>query len=204
MTEKYSFKNKAINYTRGLIAAGMIAASGCATPNCIKERRYLGLQGKLDNSTFTQVSANDKETMVRAGIKVDFNNVKELMGNTASATTAFGYGFIRPIYREFWVSSKPEKLEYSGLAPFTRLGYTFGRKAESAGELTRYLLFVLPFLNKSNGNETAPEGKIQPVQSASRTYEQPKEKPTEQTYVPPVNPPVNPSESDGDGRTTGY
>ena len=154
MTKNYksgSYKK----YLAGVLAAGMLA-SGCATPNCIKERRYLALEGKLDNSTYTQVSANDRDTMVRAGITVNFNNAKDLVDGAASAFTALGYGFIRPLYGEFWRPSKPEKFEYSGLTPLLPSGYQAGRKSETLGEWLRYAAIVFGVCNKNGGDKSAP------------------------------------------------
>jgi len=128
-----------------ILAASMLA-SGCATPTCIKQRRALGRAEALNNRPYTEVTASDRGVEVRAGIEVKFNNLEELRKGAASALTAFGYGIIRPFYREFWKSTDESKLEYSGLTPFTGDGYIRGRGAETAGEWTRYAAIIAGIL----------------------------------------------------------
>lgn len=199
MAEKYSIRSRIKNYTRGLLAAGLLAANtlplvGCATPNSIKERRYLGLEGKLNNATCTQVSVNDREAMVKAGIEVDFNNYKELIEGTASAATAFGYGMVSPLFKEFWTPSKPEKLEYNALTMVTSEGYQSGRKAETAGKWAFFVgLFTGLFANKGHGKHApAPNAETQ-LPAAQETYQTaPRAEQNEQEDATPISPPPLP------------
>ena len=58
--------------------------------------------GKLNSQVYTDVSANHNGYEAKAGIKVNFNDTKDLVNESANAFTAFGYGFARPLFREFW------------------------------------------------------------------------------------------------------
>ncbi len=220
---KYSLRNvvKAIvNTGLAAIVAGSVLAgsfSGCATPNCIKERRYLGAQGKLNNSTYTQVSVDDRNSMVKAGISLDFNNLKELKEEAASAVTALGYGVIRPVFREFWSSNKPDQYEFNGLAPFTASGYRDGRKAETIGELLRYIAIIYGASQALDGGSSGSEstssgpitttttttttGRTRPTLPITSTTTIP---PTTTTTQPPANPPTGPQGGDIGGGNVGY
>jgi hypothetical protein len=155
--------------TRGKAKAGLCAllatlvtGAGCATPLCIKERRMLAQQGKLDNEVYTDVSAADRDYAVNVGIRVNFDSFKDLREGAASAGTAFGYGIVRPLYSEFWHPTDTNKLEYSGLTPVTSYGYINGRKAETAGEWARYLAIIggvaKGMQKKGGGGSDTPSG----------------------------------------------
>jgi len=217
MTAKYSLRNigKAFVNTglaaivAGSVLAGSILQSGCATPNCIKERRYLGAQGKLNSGTYLEFTANEKEAVAKAGISVNFNNLKELREGAASAGTAFVYGFVRPAYREFYSSNKPDQYEFNGLAPFNSFGYQDGRKAETTGEWLRNLFIIygvsqLGKNGKGSGFESNTEGPTTTTTTTTDDRTHPTIPITTTTTIPPVNPPTGPQGGDTGGSPVGH
>jgi len=199
-------KTKSRTFKRTLLSllAASALAGGCATPNSIKERRYLGEQGKLDNDTYTRVTANERGAMVRAGITVKFNNLKELREGTASALTAFGYGFFRPFYGEFWRPSQPGKLEYSGLAILNKAGYKEGMQAQTVGEWTRYIALIAGGILASRGSNGGSDNDAAiPASDYSSGYNGSSSGNTPYTPPIPPTPPTPPAQGDGTGGPAG-
>ena len=201
----YSLGTKAKLGLCGLLA-GLTFATGCATPNCIKERRYLASQGKLNSSTYTSITVDDRDTMVKAGVVVNFNSAQELLHDTAGALTAFGYGVIRPIFREFWQESDTNVLEYSGLTPFTESGYIAGRKSETAGEWARYIALAAGLFGGKGGSSGGSKSEYT-IQDSSTSSYNPGNNDKKDDPVNPPEPPKppkpNPDESDGTGNPVG-
>jgi hypothetical protein len=149
-TNRPSLLNLATSRAKG-VAAGLIAgaialSTGCATPQGIQNRRALYSQGRLNGNAQLEARANNSETYLGVGVNINFNNLREIPGEATGALGAFGYGLIRPGFKEFW-----EPGEYSGLSPFMSKGWESGRKAESVGELTRYLAIISGVVAASSG-----------------------------------------------------
>lgn len=206
MTEKYS--NKIKNYTCGLFAATMLAG-GCATSN------HSTLDNKVNSANIPTTSAK-KDVPYKAvvtptgmfGVSVDFDSCKDLVKNTGKALGSLAYGatmLVHPYHntadgKKIWapgfrVIKYPE---HSVARSFFLDSYKSGECAQTLGLDFAWGLGIYSLFNKNGGNEAALETKAQTVQPIPRTYEQPKEQPAQQNYVPPVIPPIPTGPQGGD------
>jgi len=145
MAKKYNNKEeKKSNFLGRVRTAGLatlagamsLYSTGCATPQAIQARRYLAEQGELHNVPFSQFEASPEgELAVRGGIDITFGEFYEIPREAASGLAAFGYGIVKPGFREFYdLDSK-----YNGLTIFYDGNrYIDGNKSEAFGEWTRW------------------------------------------------------------------
>ena len=216
MAENYSLKDKMINYSRGILAAGLIAASGCATSN--PHVKTQTLDNKVDVPYKAVVTPNG------VGVSVDYNGLGDLVRNTGKALGSLAYGMTMPVHLYHNLKDKDGKStgkkvwapgfrvieypEHSVIRSFLPSCYKSGERAQTLGLDLDWALLIYSACSKIGGNETDSELKTQPAQQTQRTYERvPVVVPQNTTPVTPPTPPIptaDPVDDWGTGNTVGY